>query len=84
MSSSNHVLPLSLLTLKKLSNFLSVPREASFFKEGCIKCTSKSDPIKKKEKSICFQHPKLKNIFNKNVKPKKRHEIMNLAEVCLK
>ncbi|XP_023944052.2 methyltransferase-like protein 25B isoform X2 [Bicyclus anynana] len=64
-----HLLPLSLLALFKTITSLSIPR-------GNIDCTKTNVA---EEKYGCG-HPKLKNLFIKHVKLKKRHEMTKMAE----
>uniref|UniRef100_W8B7A2 Protein RRNAD1 n=1 Tax=Ceratitis capitata TaxID=7213 RepID=W8B7A2_CERCA len=66
-----NVWPLSLLALRRLLAELCVPRKQHGNISELIELHS---PI--------LSHIKLKNIFNKGVKPKKRHEIKIMSSIC--
>ncbi|KAJ2948205.1 hypothetical protein O0L34_g10015 [Tuta absoluta] len=70
---ANHVLPLSFLALINAVKALCLPRESSKFE--------KFQPDSCMNRDSCAGHPKLKNLFLKHVKLKKRHEISLMAEV---
>ncbi|XP_068626756.1 methyltransferase-like protein 25B isoform X2 [Battus philenor] len=65
-----HLLPLSFLTLIKSAQVLSIPREKS-----------KHSKFKNESENGVGSHPKLKNLFLKHVKLKKRHEISLMADI---
>ncbi|XP_050669749.1 methyltransferase-like protein 25B isoform X1 [Leptidea sinapis] len=66
---TNHILPLSFLALMKVIKSLSFPRQSV-------------NRVESNEKqSVIGSHPKLKNLFLKHVKLKKRHEISLMANV---
>ncbi|XP_075168374.1 methyltransferase-like protein 25B [Haematobia irritans] len=67
-SSSKCTWPLSILALKAAMQKLCIERRRS-----------NSVPL---PSSSILNHPKLKHIFNKGVKPKKRHEIETMASLC--
>uniref|UniRef100_A0A1I8Q3N7 Methyltransferase domain-containing protein n=1 Tax=Stomoxys calcitrans TaxID=35570 RepID=A0A1I8Q3N7_STOCA len=64
----NSVWPLSLLALKAAFQWLCIGRRRT-----------KKDIL---PRSHLLDHPKLKHIFNKGVKPKKRHELDSMAALC--
>ncbi|XP_034834962.1 methyltransferase-like protein 25B [Maniola hyperantus] len=66
---TKHLLPLSLLALFKTISSLSIPRQG-------YNCVRNNQVV---EKYSC-SHPKLKNLFLKHVKLKKRHEISMMAD----
>ncbi|XP_049882839.1 methyltransferase-like protein 25B [Pectinophora gossypiella] len=69
----NHILPLSLLALVSAVKALSLPRDnLKKYKIESLSCM---------DKDSCAGHPRLKNLFLKHVKLKKRHEISLMAEV---
>lgn len=72
---SKMLLPLSFLALLKTIEALSLPRERKYKKE--------IDKSKSINLDTCKYHPKLKNLFLKRVKLKKRHEISLMAEVVV-
>lgn len=65
---SKKVWPLSLLSLKTVLDKLNIPRSLTDLKND-------STPI-------ITNHPKLKQIFTKHVKPKKRHEVEKMSRTC--
>lgn len=65
------VWPLSLLTLRHLLLQLSIPRDQS---ASSIELGVSHSPV--------LNHIKLGHVFNKCVKPKKRHEIQLMASLC--
>lgn len=69
---SNKMLPLSFLALIKSIEALSLPRE------NHSKIRLKRDV---NDTDTCKSHPKLKNLFLKHVKLKKRHEISLMADI---
>ncbi|XP_072939456.1 methyltransferase-like protein 25B [Epargyreus clarus] len=73
---TRHMLPLSFLALIKFVKALEIPR---------IPCKIGSDLRDEKDETLnsdsCGSHPKLKNLFLKHVKLKKRHEISLMADV---
>lgn len=69
---TSHVLPLSFLSLAKSVEVLSLPRKTKY---------EKSKKVINNNEDSCASHPKLKNLFLKHVKLKKRHEISLMAEV---
>ncbi|KAM3967864.1 methyltransferase-like protein 25B [Aphomia sociella] len=70
---NNYVLPLSFLALLKTVNCLSIARNNIYNFKPVAKPESSND--------TCSSHPKLKNLFLKHVKLKKRHEISLMAEM---
>ncbi|KAF7989873.1 hypothetical protein HCN44_008547 [Aphidius gifuensis] len=85
----NHVLPLSLLSLGKLLKLLTINRDEKT--NTAISCSNNKKIINNKlncndyEKYIIDNNNKilkLKNLFNKNVKEKKRYEIENFSKYC--
>lgn len=66
---SKKVWPLFLLSLKSILDKLNVPRNLTDLK-------------KNQTTPSITNHPKLKQIFTKNVKPKKRHEVEKMSEIC--
>lgn len=70
---SNCVLPLSFLALVKTVDVLSIPRTGKKLCNINHEVTMPNDS--------CGGHPRLKNLFLKHVKLKKRHEISMMAEV---
>lgn len=70
---SNKVLPLSFLALMKTAHILSIPRQ-------CKHKRSNKD-VNEMPSDSCGGHPRLKNLFLKHVKLKKRHEISLMADV---
>lgn len=68
-----HMLPLSFLSLIKSVQALSISRESIFQN----KCKSTNHFLKVNVSN----HPKLKNLFLKHVKLKKRHEINLMADI---
>lgn len=94
------VWPLSLLSLRCILQYVSLPRDPD---ESCAmyylnnKSERTSVKYEKEEKNNfihnrikgnnfekkfpCFKHLKLKNLFLKHVKPKKRYEIFRMAEM---
>lgn len=66
---SKKVWPLFLLSLKSILDKLNVPRNLTDLK------VNESTPN-------ITNHPKLKQIFTKNVKPKKRHEVEKMSRIC--
>ncbi|XP_055916823.1 methyltransferase-like protein 25B [Eupeodes corollae] len=68
---SSSVRPLSILCLMSLMKKLCISRDIANF------ASSETYPF-------ILDHPKLKNLFTKCVKPKKRHEIAKMAKVCNK
>lgn len=62
------VWPLSLLSLKSAFKHLNINREMQYT------TSSKLNPF--------LSNPKLQNIFKKHVKPKKRHEVQIMSEIC--
>lgn len=69
---TTHVFPLSFLALIQIVKALSIPRQ------NCFK-TATLTPEGLVDK--CGSHPKLRNLFLKHVKLKKRHEISLMADV---
>ncbi|XP_047984547.1 methyltransferase-like protein 25B isoform X2 [Leguminivora glycinivorella] len=69
---TSHVLPLSFISLVKSVQVLSLPRKPKF---------ERSRKVTINDEDSCGGHPKLKNLFLKHVKLKKRHEISLMAEV---
>ncbi|CAG9796340.1 unnamed protein product [Diatraea saccharalis] len=67
----NIILPLSFLALKKAVDLLSIPRKQSISKKHITYVPDYS----------IGNHPRLKNLFLKHVKLKKRHEISLMAEI---
>lgn len=67
---SKKVWPLSLLSLKTVLDKLNIPRSLTDDE-------SKNVPI-------ILTHPRLKQIFAKHVKPKKRHEVEKISRNCTK
>lgn len=65
------MLPLSFLALINTVKALSLPRETSYKETQNIGCMG----------DTCASHPRLKNLFLKHVKLKKRHEISLMADV---
>ncbi|KAJ8736051.1 hypothetical protein PYW08_006707 [Mythimna loreyi] len=72
---SNQLLPLSFLALIKTVQALTLPRESTFKKGDSKKESNNLD--------TCKYHPRLKNLFLKHVKLKKRHEISLMADVVV-
>ena len=72
---SNQLLPLSFLALIKTVQALTLPRERACKQENNKKECTNLD--------TCNYHPKLKNLFLKHVKLKKRHEISLMADVVV-
>lgn len=72
---TNIMLPLSFLTLIKVIKSLSLPRTPLYV----CKSTQNSD----NSNDSCVAHAKLKNLFLKHVKLKKRHEISLMSEIVL-
>lgn len=70
--STKHVLPLSFISLIKAVTSLSLPRDRTC-KKNKIELHSSDN--------TCNGHPRLKNLFLKHVKLKKRHEICLMSEV---
>lgn len=71
---TKYVLPLSLLSLLKAISSLSIPRQSTHLQNIEAENISKYASI---------NHPKLKNLFLKHVKLKKRHEISLMSDlVC--
>ncbi|XP_052750162.1 methyltransferase-like protein 25B isoform X2 [Galleria mellonella] len=70
---SNYILPLSFLALIKTVQTYSLPRQS----------INKFESIKKPENlyDSCSGHPRLKNLYLKHVKLKKRHEVSLMAEI---
>ncbi|XP_061392962.1 methyltransferase-like protein 25B [Musca vetustissima] len=67
-TTTSRVWPLSILALKQA------------FKELCI--DRKQKCRESLPRSTLLDHPKLKHIFIKGVKPKKRHELESMASLC--
>lgn len=65
------VLPLSFLALMQTVKALTLPRNYSRIEPKEAECAG----------DTCGSHPRLKNLFLKHVKLKKRHEISLMAEV---
>lgn len=93
-NSSNRVWPLSLLALRRVIGLLQINRDPR--SDISLKCentkTSTTEPLRpfktpnddepsNGESSSCSNHPKLQNLFGKNVKPKKKHEIDVMAKI---
>lgn len=72
---SNQLLPLSFLALIKTVQTLTLPRQSHYKKENDKKESTNLD--------TCKYHPRLKNLFLKHVKLKKRHEISLMADVVV-
>ncbi|XP_013175925.1 PREDICTED: protein RRNAD1 isoform X2 [Papilio xuthus] len=70
---TKHMLPLSFLSLVKCAHTLSISRERN------INCKPKN--LEEFPQSEIGNNPKLKNLFLKHVKLKKRHEINLMAEI---
>lgn len=70
-SKQNRVWPLSLLALRHLLLQLSIPRDQS---TNSAELSISRSPV--------LSHIKLGHVFNKCVKPKKRHEIQLMASLC--
>lgn len=70
---TNQVYPLSLLALISSVKALSIPRESNVYQE--------SETYDDNSIDTCRSHPKLKTLFLKHVKVKKRHEISLMARV---
>lgn len=70
----NMVLPLSFLALMKSIEALTLPRE-NYSK---IKVKNEANDV-----DTCKSNPKLKNLFLKHVKLKKRHEISLMADMVV-
>ncbi|XP_053951634.1 methyltransferase-like protein 25B isoform X1 [Anastrepha ludens] len=66
-----NVWPLTLLALRRLLQELCLPRRLH-----------KNTVELSKNRSALLNHPKLKHVFNKCVKPKKRHEIDVMGPIC--
>lgn len=87
---TQRVWPLSLLALRQLINILSINRD--FKKKSrlvCSKSTSKLQHIDDDNELICLDkknndNSKLKKLFNKHVKEKKRYEIEIFSKYCSK
>ncbi|GAB0090253.1 protein RRNAD1 [Sergentomyia squamirostris] len=62
------VFPLSLLSLKSVSDILSISRKQSKTQENAS--------------SGLLENPKFRNLFTRHVKIKKRHEIDHMSSVC--
>ncbi|XP_073957569.1 methyltransferase-like protein 25B isoform X3 [Choristoneura fumiferana] len=69
---TKHVLPLSFISLIKAVKSLSLPRD---------KISNKNKIGLLLSEDICNGHPRLKNLFLKHVKLKKRHEICLMSKV---
>ncbi|XP_055840119.1 methyltransferase-like protein 25B [Episyrphus balteatus] len=67
------VRPLSILCLMSLMKKLCISRDV-------VECNTNLGQTTAKQ--FILEHPKLKNLFTKCVKPKKRHEIALMANVC--
>ncbi|XP_059051006.1 methyltransferase-like protein 25B isoform X2 [Achroia grisella] len=70
---NNYVLPLSFLSLLKTVQTYSLPRTSIYNYESFKEIHSIHDS--------CRGHPRLKNLFLKHVKLKKRHEVTLMAEI---
>ncbi|XP_075976803.1 methyltransferase-like protein 25B [Anticarsia gemmatalis] len=68
------LLPLSFLALIKSVDALSIPRQNTY---------KPAHKIDLKNLDNCKNHPRLKNLFLKHVKLKKRHEISMMADVVV-
>ncbi|KAG6441836.1 hypothetical protein O3G_MSEX002033 [Manduca sexta] len=69
---SNHVFPLSFLALINSVKAFNIPRNSNYKITPDSECTNTD---------TCKSHPRLKNLFLKHVKLKKRHEISLMADV---
>lgn len=75
---TNHVLPLSFMSLLKCVKMLSLPRKQQTVKMPHINFNSQN---LSSADYTCATHPRLRNLFLKHVKLKKRHEISVMADV---
>lgn len=74
-----HIWPLSILSLRALIKTLTINRNNS---SSTISSNDLS-PLASSRLPCCYTHPKLKQIFSKHIKPKKKHEIQRMSQVCV-